>query len=121
MLHPPPGSFQRWGDRDACEKSLQSSDQTPQCWPTKGAAGKPRHAPSGHWIPIRPHPASALEHLGFASTVHSDPAKLADTFRKIAGFAAGCWLANSAVSAIVQENCTAQAVSRVPTHDKACG
>src|SRR5215472_18688066 len=121
MLHPPPGNFQRWGDRDACEKSLQSFDQTPQYWPTKGVTGKPRHAPSGHWIPIPPHPALAPEHLGFASTVHSDPAKLADTFRKIAGFAAGCWLANSAVSAIVQENCTAQAVSRVPTHDKACG
>src|SRR5215831_15332522 len=25
MLHPPWGSFQRWGDRDACEKSLRSS------------------------------------------------------------------------------------------------
>src|SRR5262245_14015924 len=104
MLHPPRGSFQIWGDRDACEKSVRSSDQAPQFSPTKAATGKPKPAPSGHWIPIPPHPASALEHLGFASTVHSDSASLVDAFRRIAGSAAGCWLANSAVSAIVQEN-----------------
>ena len=97
------------GKRDLCCESaepLRAFDQTPQCWPTKAAIGKPRPAPSGHWIPIQPRPASACQHLGFASTVHADPAKLADAFRRIAGSAAGCWLANFAVSAIVQENRT---------------
>src|SRR5262245_62503997 len=106
MPHPPPGNFQIWGDRDACEKSMRSSDQTPQRWPTKAATAKPTPAPSSHWIPIPPRLASAREPLGFASTVLSDPAQLVDAFRRIAASVAGCWPVNSAVSAIGEENHT---------------